>query len=215
MNPKAMKFLIQARIGLLSTLHSAPSRAPGAGATLSGKIIDRSGIVVPNAKVSAKNLATGESVETQTDSGGLYRAPNLMPGEYELSVSADGFRTNVAKVIIAVSTQQTMDVALGGVLSVQDLGFSSAQIQESAQDQARLDKRSTMLRIHQRLGLIDTVPLIATVIFGARRRRAPPRDTVSASSPASTSMTSYPEGRHWPPPQKTSQPKSRLVIDSR
>lgn len=33
--------------------------------------------------------------------------------------------------------------------------------------QARLDKRSHMLQIHQKLGLITTAPLIATVISGA------------------------------------------------
>jgi hypothetical protein len=45
-----------------------------------------------------------------------------------------------------------------------DLGFPTAQTQGSAQDQARLDKRSHMLKIHQRLGLITTVPLAATLL---------------------------------------------------
>ena len=35
-----------------------------------------------------------------------------------------------------------MNLTLGGVLSLGDLGFSSAQTQGNAQDQARLDKRS-------------------------------------------------------------------------
>ena len=59
-----------------------------------------------------------------------------------------------------------MNLTLGGVLSLGDLGFSPAQSQGSAQDQARLDKRSHMLKIHQRLGLIDTAPLVATLILG-------------------------------------------------
>jgi hypothetical protein len=50
--------------------------------------------------------------------------------------------------------------------SIGDLGFPPAQTQGNPQDQARLDKRSHMLKIHQRLGLITTVPLIATVISG-------------------------------------------------
>ena len=50
-----------------------------------------------------------------------------------------------------------------------DLGdlFPPDQTQGNAQEQARLDKRSHMLKIHQRLGLIDLAPLVATVILGA------------------------------------------------
>ena len=59
-----------------------------------------------------------------------------------------------------------MNLTLGSALSLGDLGFSPAQTQGNAQDQARLDKRSHMLKIHQRIGLIDTAPLLATVILG-------------------------------------------------
>jgi hypothetical protein len=51
--------------------------------------------------------------------------------------------------------------------TLEDLGLSPAQTQGNAQDQARLDKRSRMLKIHQRLGLITTIPLLATVITGS------------------------------------------------
>jgi hypothetical protein len=49
------------------------------------------------------------------------------------------------------------------VPSLEDLGISPAQAQSDPKLQARLDKRSHMLKMHQRLGLIATVPLIATV----------------------------------------------------
>jgi hypothetical protein len=49
---------------------------------------------------------------------------------------------------------------------LEDLGFPPEQTKGSPQDQAKLDKRSHMLKIHQRLGLITTGPLIATVISG-------------------------------------------------
>lgn len=45
-----------------------------------------------------------------------------------------------------------------------DLGFPNSQTRGSTADQARLDKRSHMLRVHQRLGLITTVPLVATIL---------------------------------------------------
>ncbi|MGA9906019.1 MAG: hypothetical protein WBQ01_06555, partial [Candidatus Sulfotelmatobacter sp.] len=51
--------------------------------------------------------------------------------------------------------------------SLEDLGFSASQAQGDAQRQALLDKRTHMLKIHQRMGLITAVPLLATVISSA------------------------------------------------
>lgn len=51
--------------------------------------------------------------------------------------------------------------------SLQNLGFPSSEVQGSAAEQARLDRRSHMLQIHQKLGLITAIPLIATMISGA------------------------------------------------
>jgi hypothetical protein len=49
-----------------------------------------------------------------------------------------------------------------------DLGFPTDQTKGSAEEQARLDKRSHMLKIHQRLGLIKAAPLLATIITANR-----------------------------------------------
>jgi hypothetical protein len=48
--------------------------------------------------------------------------------------------------------------------SLEELGFSEAQTKGSAEDQARLDKRSKMLKTHQRLGLLTTIPFIAALL---------------------------------------------------
>ncbi len=166
MNPKVANLFFALATLILGLVLSRPVNAQIAEATLSGTITDPSGKTVPNAKVSVKNGASGRTTETKTDSEGRYNVPNLIPGDYELSVSAPGYSTNTIKVTVATRTVQTVNMTLGGVLSLGDLGFSSSQAQGSAQDQARLDKRSHMLKIHQRLGLIDTVPLVATVIAG-------------------------------------------------
>jgi Carboxypeptidase regulatory-like domain len=168
MVPNAAKSVPGAAILVLVLLLSPPwLHAQAAGATLSGTITNQSGAPVPNAKISVKNAAGGQPVETHTDSAGHYTLPNLAAGEYEVSVSAEGFSTNVSKVTITTAAEQTLNLTLGGALSLGELGFPKAEIQGSAQEQARLDKRSHMLKVHQRLGLITTGPLVATVLFGA------------------------------------------------
>ena len=51
-----------------------------------------------------------------------------------------------------------------------DLGITPAQTQGSAQQQALLDKRTHMLKVHQTLGLITVAPLAATLITGPQAK---------------------------------------------
>ncbi len=136
-------------------------------ATLTGIIKDDSGKPIPNAAVSVKNVASGKSAEVRTASDGTYSAPSLDPGDYEVSASAKGFDTRTEKISIAAGSSSSLNIALNSALSLQGLGFPSSVTTGNPQEQARLDKRSHMLKIHQRLGLITTAPLVATVLTGS------------------------------------------------
>jgi hypothetical protein len=111
MNTKLAKMLVL--IGVIGVLFSAtPLRAQVAGATLSGTITDAQGGAVVGAKVSAKNAATGISTETTTNSSGAYSIVNLLPANYDVSVTAPGFRTATSKVTLTVGAQQSLNVGL-------------------------------------------------------------------------------------------------------
>src|SRR6267378_4270403 len=71
---------------------ATPLRAQVSGATLSGTITDAQGGAVVGAKISAKNGATSVTTESTTNSSGAFSIVNLIPANYDVSVSAAGFR---------------------------------------------------------------------------------------------------------------------------
>src|ERR1700704_3665457 len=76
---------------LAIVLHLAwprPAQAQAVGATLSGVVTDSSGAAIANATVSIKNEGTREVRELTTNANGIYSAPNLIPGSYNVSVTA-------------------------------------------------------------------------------------------------------------------------------
>lgn len=60
--------------------------------TLQGTVTDPSGAAVPGATVHITNAATNETRDLKTDAGGRYVQPFLTPGNYNVSVEANGFR---------------------------------------------------------------------------------------------------------------------------
>jgi hypothetical protein len=62
-------------------------------ATLSGTVTDTTGAVVPSAAILVREIRKGTVNKTISDSAGQYVVPFLQPGEYEITITATGFRT--------------------------------------------------------------------------------------------------------------------------
>ena len=62
-------------------------------ATLSGRVLDPSGTGVPGAHVRLTKQSTGATRETLSAFDGAYRIELIEPGDYNLSASAEGFKT--------------------------------------------------------------------------------------------------------------------------
>jgi hypothetical protein len=85
----------------------------GAVAQISGTVSDPSGAVVPNAKVTATQTATGLVRTTLSGLDGLYVLPNLPVGPYKLEVEVGGFETYIQSgIVLEASNNVAINVTL-------------------------------------------------------------------------------------------------------
>ncbi len=97
----------------VGALWSVPANAQAVGATLSGVVSDSSGAAIGNATVSIKNVATSEIRQVSSNGDGIYSAPNLLPGSYEVSAEAQGFTKLVQKgITLTVGAQVALNFNL-------------------------------------------------------------------------------------------------------
>ena len=102
---------------LLCLLLSSASalRAQVVGATLEGTVTDPHGNVVQGATVTLKNLEQGVDRVVTTNRAGEYTAPNLVPGPYQLEVTASGFSKQVKNgVTLTVGERPVINVSAFG-----------------------------------------------------------------------------------------------------
>ncbi|MDR3430478.1 MAG: carboxypeptidase-like regulatory domain-containing protein, partial [Rouxiella aceris] len=86
---------------------ASPTAAQTAGeGSLQGTVTDSSGAVIPNAAVTATNVATGIATTRNSSSAGFYVISPVHPGTYTVKISAPGFKT-VEQSNVVVNALQT------------------------------------------------------------------------------------------------------------
>src|SRR5258708_6492845 len=101
------------RLVLIFAAAVVAASAQTVGASLQGVISDQSSGVLPNATVQILNLGTGARHALVTDENGLWRAPALPPGEYEIRASAPGFQTIIRQnVRLEVGQDAVVDLRM-------------------------------------------------------------------------------------------------------
>jgi Carboxypeptidase regulatory-like domain len=92
---------------------SEPLLAQVGTATLSGSVTDPSGSVVPKAAVKLESIEQRYTRQTVTDISGIYVLSAIPPGNYQLSVSAAGFRPETfTSVGLSSGQASTLNVPL-------------------------------------------------------------------------------------------------------
>jgi hypothetical protein len=87
-------------------------------ATVTGTVTDASGAKAPNVKVEVKNTGTGVATSATTNENGAYETPFLQPGTYQITATADGFKTQVkdnVELRVGDRVQNDFVMQVGGV----------------------------------------------------------------------------------------------------
>src|SRR5579864_2201668 len=79
---------------------------------IEGTVKDQTGAVIPNATVTITNKATGVSRSTATNASGLYSAPALEAGDYDVRVELQGFKTLVRPAQVLAGSDVTVDMGM-------------------------------------------------------------------------------------------------------
>lgn len=189
MNANRLKFVL----GILMLSLSVPLWAMNPAATLSGTVTDLFGSPISNARISVSNVFTGQTAEARSSAQGRYSVPSLGGGTYEVAALAPGFPSRSSRVHLAAGGSATLNLQLEGTVddaapgsdaaskgssapqsstasqssgkapTLSSLGFPSSALKGNAKEQARLNKRSHMLQIHQKLGMITLAAMIAAI----------------------------------------------------
>jgi hypothetical protein len=83
----------------LALVWSAAVLAQLGTAGISGLVSDTNGAAVPNARVTVKNKATGQTRYTTASGEGIYTFQNLPPASYEIRVEATNFAPAVVEAV--------------------------------------------------------------------------------------------------------------------
>jgi hypothetical protein len=98
----------------------------GVSGRILGTILDKSNAAVPNATVTITNQNTGTTARILTNSNGAYRVDNLPPGNYQVSLEAQGFRPVISKGnVVTVDNATVADFTL-------EVGSTTESIEVSA-----------------------------------------------------------------------------------
>jgi len=131
-------------VSAVCTLLTAVGNAPAlwAQTTIStgsivGTVTDPSGAVVSGAKVTITNKATGQVITTTTTSAGAYASGALTPGDYQVRIEAQGFKTTQFSETVQVNTTASGNMKL-------ELGQSAQVVEVQAAELAVNTEQATV-----------------------------------------------------------------------
>jgi hypothetical protein len=172
-------------IALVAALSAQNSKG-----SLRGTVQDSTGARIPSARVVARSVDASFQREASSEDRGEFRMDDLLPGSYQISVSAVGFAQAQANVSIAISSVRDVTVTLKALAAPETINVSG---QTSSITMQPIDLASA---VHQ--GVISnhdlqTLPLAARS-FANIAYLAPGTEPVEPSDPTKARITAVSTG---------------------
>src|SRR5215212_3985474 len=109
---RTLAVVLCAIAAILSARASMSAQTSATGA-VSGRVVDGNRALVRGAEIELRNTTTGRSQRQASGGAGQYVFPRVLPGEYVLTVRAQGFRqASVSGLKVEVAQAYSLDVAL-------------------------------------------------------------------------------------------------------
>ncbi len=116
MKPAASRFMQGLAIvvfTIMVLLAPATARAQESRGAITGKVLDAGNAVIQGATVKVTNVAMGTTLTLRTNEDGFYQAPYLIPGTYQMTAEANGFKRYVREgIVVQVNDSIRIDIEL-------------------------------------------------------------------------------------------------------
>jgi hypothetical protein len=150
---RGKEFPLTSQIGLLFVLQVCLSAvalfAQNPYGRITGRVVDASGAVVPNANVSVENTGTNVATALTSDSQGNYDALNLIPGQYQVMAERPGFkRYQRGPIEVRVGDVLTIDINL-------EIGSATESVRVTAETPLLEAATASLGQVIDRRRLID------------------------------------------------------------
>src|SRR5436309_5512600 len=94
---------------------------------ITGRVMDPNGAAVPGANVKVTDVARNKTVDLTTNSEGLFEAPFLLPGTYQVMVEMAGFKKSLQQTVqVAINETRNLDIKM-------DIGTPSETVTVTAE----------------------------------------------------------------------------------
>ena len=104
--------LICTWLALFCTLAPLMAKGQSTNGSITGTILDPTGLAIPDAHITATNIGTRLTQDVQSNGTGTYLITSLPPGQYSLTVEHQGFKGFVENLTVTVAQSITLNVTL-------------------------------------------------------------------------------------------------------